>query len=140
MLARSFKTAAELQITDSEYEAALVVLRMLERGELHHLFEDEQSHFNAWDRATIPNGFNMACSGVRTSCGTVACIGGWMAMHMKLHMRRYVGYTHSPSLRSLFWGNTHSHTTTEQAAMAMRNFLTVGKPEWASTCGDKTSI
>jgi hypothetical protein len=59
MLARTFKTAAELGIPEHEAHALQTVLYMLEDGEI----KLESLYMGSWT--------------VTTSCGTTHCIAGW---------------------------------------------------------------
>ena len=127
MLAQSFMTHTELGVTAEEHTALIAVLGMLERGELVH---SSRNH-------SIPDGFNMGTCGY--SCGTTACIGGWVAA---LVGKDQVNYVHShfcgSPIRSLYWPNKdgipedkYSGITPAQAAFALRSFLSTGKPNWA---------
>lgn len=125
MLAQNFKTAAELGITDPEFDALSQVLGMLERNEL------------AYHRSLMPivaNGFNMGLIHRHDHCGTVACIYGWAKT---LHKSFMGGRT--DNLMDLFCGEGRPagfelrDITDEQAAIALRNYLTHGEPRWAET-------
>lgn len=132
MLAQNFQSASDLDISEQEHAALITVLGMLERNELvHHIAPIiGESGF----APTIPNGFNMECSGAQTDCGTMACIGGWVAILMGRRdkfINQYVN-TRNPNSKigRLYWGCTGSATTVEQAATALRNFLTDGDARW----------
>lgn len=130
MLAQNFKTPAELGIEELEFGALTKVLGMLERGELIH---EPRMKGNIFD-PQVQNGFCMACSGIQTSCGTVACIGGWVAILMGNKgpsINEYVNLVEgSSSLRDLYWGRSRRNVTPAQAAIALRNYLTHGEPRW----------
>lgn len=131
MLAQNFMTPTALKISDAEFEALVKVLGMLERGDLiqHGAWVSNE---DGWGfRPTIPNGFNMSCSGERTHCGTVACIGGWVAILTGRGHEFVNGMPGDHPLYKLCWSNTDSTTTTEQAAIALRSYLTTGDPCWA---------
>lgn len=118
MLAQSFKTPADLRITDAEFSSLLWVLGMLERGELVHDFELD---------AKMPNGFNMATVMSKKSCGSVGCIYGWartLAVWSTTVTSHY-------DLMALFCPSKQRSITPEQAAIALRSYLTTGKPRWA---------
>lgn len=119
MLARNFLTAEQLAISGAEHNALTKVLGMLERGELEHT-----------QGGQIENGFNMH-STAHNDCGTCCCIGGWAAILMSRHPNDYV-YSKAPGnpLHPLYWHRTSPLITTAQAAVALRNFLVTGKPNW----------
>lgn len=122
MLAQNFKTAANLDITDRELSALIKVLGMMERGEL---VDVEQF-------VRCDNGFNMGTQGM--GCGTPACIGGWAANLMGIHQLTYVdSYLASKKsghgLNELYW-NYSGRPNVEQAATALRSYLTTGNPHW----------
>lgn len=121
MLAQSFMTAKELQISDKELAALIKVLGMLERGDLKDAMQDER----------CDNGFNMGTQGA--GCGTPACIGGWVATLMNVPQMKYVdSYMltkgRPQGISNLYW--TTLSASVEQAAIALRNFLTTGQPRW----------
>jgi hypothetical protein len=120
MLAQNFKTADELEITESEQQALIKVLGMLERGELIDAKQEERCE----------NGFCIGTQG--RGCGTPACIGGWAALLMVRHQREYVNsymtrYHHQ--LGKLYWEYPDNVTTVE-AAHALRSYLTTGDARW----------
>lgn len=140
MLMQNFKTAAELELSEEEYDAHVRVLHMLERGELVHW---------TWERngpklADVPPGakwFNMRYSTLEDSCGTVACIGGWVGLVMglsELQASEYVSDVgegararlYYPHWRGGFTEQSRYKITTEEAAQALRNYLTTGEPRW----------
>lgn len=128
MLAQNFKTPAKLRITDAEFEALTRVLGMLERGEL----VDATCQTRSGEPDIIPNGFCMHWSGTQTDCGTVGCIGGWVAVLMGVNMNDYVNTKFSPNLRELYWFSAaYNKATVATAAIAVRNYLTHGEPRWA---------
>lgn len=130
MLARNFKTSAELNILPWELNAAITVLGMLERGEIHHVFDIAKVEGQC---------FNMGCTVYEIECGTIACIGGWMALVGGLkgsEVLRYVnGRGSSRALKSLFYGCIAEEVKISQAAEALCNFLTTGDPKWDEVVG-----
>lgn len=131
MLAQNFKTATDLGITEAEQEALIKVLGMLERDELVHY---RRPAFICWSQVEpdIPNGFNMETQGIRKPCGTVACIGGWVAFLIGQSQDDYVNKAEDVDggLHDLYWGHVDADTTPAQAALAVRNYLTDGDPRW----------
>ena len=119
MLARSFKTASELGVSEIEYSALLTTLFAFERGEITNFTMDRFRH----------------------ACGTPACICGW-ANHLS-------GGEAFPELdtpsagRSLFdrlpqnllvlfdiGYPKNDAATIEQAQRALSSYLTTGEPNW----------
>ncbi len=132
MLAQNFKEPKALKISDEEFVALVSVLGMLERSEL--------THRPALDPHG-DDGFNMGTVGSKTSCGTVACIGGWVAFLNGKSLYEAVQYVYRAHgrLKNLFYPPErfdYDDITTEQAAMAIRNFLTTGAPRWTDVMSD----
>jgi hypothetical protein len=105
-------SADQLHVTREEHSAMIEVLRMLERGEL-------------------VKRLNMGV----VWCGTIGCIGGWVAHIMGEDENCYANtyMFHGGGLQELYW-NTDAcleGTTPDQAASALRNFLTTGNAQWA---------
>lgn len=116
MLAQNFKTPADLEITDAEFDALTKVLGMLERGEI------------------TAHQFNMAEWG---HCGSVHCIGGWA---QTINQSNFKKPNRPKELERLFYpsivvveGKPFNGylATVPQAAIALRNYLTHGEPRWA---------
>ena len=120
MLMQNFKSADELKISVAEQAALIKVLGMLERGELKH------------SRDSNVKGdflFNMGTQGC--GCGTPACIGGWVAHLLGENQMAYVDkQMDNGPLNDLYWGRMSDYITVDQAATALRSFLTVGDPRW----------
>ncbi len=104
------------------------VLGMLERGELidspeHHPVETDF-------------GFYIGCQYKEHPCGTLACIGGWVAILNRWNatdnVNKYMPMG-SP-LRKLYWGYPCG-VKVEHAAIGLRNFLTFGDPKWDEALG-----
>jgi len=136
MLARTFMTAQDLKITEDERSALIKILGMLERGEFHkNDFSTHEYGFNM-NLCVYPLGRNQSWGLSGQKCGTVACIGGWVAMMMgKESTRDIIEYVHGRNpLRRLYWPNInmgdYTNITTAQAAHAVSNFLTTGNPDW----------
>lgn len=135
MLAQNFKTPAELEITDSEFEALHKVLRMLEREEVPHVSGRTPLPSS---KIGVPNGFNMGFVYSAHDCGTACCIVGWarfFAGDKTLLLR-----TKTAELEDLFCmgrptsglnrGKFSDNITPSEAAIALRNYLTHGEPRW----------
>lgn len=129
MLAQYFLAAEALGITEAEHDALVRVLGMLERGEISY-------HEPLWGDMTPGEnfiGFNMSRFYDRTECGTVACIGGWAEYVGKLpHKALVMKRRDIPALMRLFepccCGSDRIRPS--QAALALRNYLTLGEPRW----------
>ncbi len=132
MLAQNFKTAADLGITDAEFNALAKVLGMLERGELKaHDARDVQ----AWQGNAMPTYFNMVSWNSLADCGTVCCIGG-AAEYVGGFETAHFHHNNNFRLRQLLGIDggsllTVRPATPEQAAIALRNYLTCGEARWA---------
>ena len=129
MLAQNFLDPDLLGISPTAQAALIKVLGMLERGELHHCRRGDDIR---------PNGFNLANHRVELTCGTVACIAGWAdiaARPRRLNLLRQAAK--SAALADLFAPENLSwHAVTpEQAACALRNYLTLGEARWTEVLG-----
>lgn len=149
MLARTIKSAAELGVTETQHKYLLQVLDMLERGELRHapVVGDVEGQC-----------FNMATYEDRGDCGTVGCIAGWMQVLSGYtcfksfsfcpqedaeYLRKYAPAHRfqraeivSRALHNLFHMGDCEHddletVTPDQAAQAIRNYLSLGEPCWS---------
>lgn len=127
MLAQNFKTATDLGITEIEIESLIKVLGMLERGELNHAPSGEDP------------GFNMGAPHIQLSCGTVGCIAGWARYisggeAFPWANRASAFQIGGNSINELFVPSNYvaylSRIRPDQAAIALRNFLTFGEPRW----------
>lgn len=140
MLAQNFKSPTDLGLTDAEQSAFILVLGLLERGELVHVTK--------WSGASLRKDgqysgqFCMELwNDTFSSCGTIGCIGGTAEM---------VGNLPHGSLLDTMKGNQkltdlcfpgellfeagveidYSDITPAQAARALRSYLTTGDPNW----------
>lgn len=119
MLAQNFKTAEDLGITEAKVGALIKVLGRLERGELNHSFE-----------INTPTGFNMANYFATAECGTIGCIAGW-ADSILPEREHFMGVPWKDKLAELFHGGENPRSVTpEQAAIALRSYLTTGEARW----------
>ncbi len=135
MLAQHFKTAEELGISSDEFDALLKVLGMLERGELTHVIPKRAGILPNYDKGFTGH-FNMIREAINDDCGTVACILGTARVLFGMHL--FPGWEGKggalpKNLHSLFFPISVSAfklITTDQAAIALRNYLTSGDPLW----------
>ncbi len=123
---QNFKTAVDLGITEKQKGALLTTLVMMETGRLFHVPRTEV-------RPSFDNGlnqyFNMAISYGIADCGTVGCIRGTAERVGDVEF----GIFGLPSgLNNLFYSGValSSDPTVEQAATALRSYLTTGKAHW----------
>lgn len=133
MLAQNFKTAADLKITDRQKDALIKTLVLLETGKLVQ-----------WPTKNFPykkslsddffGYFNMNEWSCKYQCGTVACIGGTAERVGNLvnhELRRASAYNNP--LHQLFYPPTLTYfdiITLDQAAVALRSYLTTGHACW----------
>lgn len=135
MLAQSFQSAAELGIADIEQQALVTVLGMLERGELVYGKYPIAKMFRG------SNEFNMAATLDSSSdCGSIGCLCGWA--HIASGRKAFAEFFSEErsiealpiGLRRLFrfgagLGSLYS-IQPEQAATALRSYLTTGDAKW----------
>lgn len=113
MLAQNFKTAANLKITDAEHRSLVLVMGMFERGEI----PAEKFHMRS----------------VEDWCGSQACIMGWCLRVAGNDVFNGFVDDNGPLYRGLFlFGDSRRFrpAAPEQAAIAIRSFLTTGKAQW----------
>jgi hypothetical protein len=146
MLAQSFKTAVELYLTDEQRTALIEVLALLETEKLPHI---PNLFLGPWSSRYVRGQyFNMGKWLENYNCGTVSCIAGTACLisgngALFNSVRRpsgLVGMLFSRkhrTLRRLFFPNVRSFDdiTTEQAATALRSFLTTGDFDWHEITG-----
>ena len=139
MLARNYKTAAELGIPNEVYEALFEVRDRLDRGELVHWHPQDPDNFR---NPTVPNGFNMATWTNESECGTVGCIGGWVELISGAHImfdmdseltRLLYPLDDKTAVSSRFLRiDVYKTITPPQAVLAINNYLSTGKAQWES--------
>lgn len=144
MLAQNFKTPADLEISDIEFESLVKVLGMLERGDLVYGKHPIAKQFRGANEFNMAATLNQHQDGPH--CGTVACICGWA--HVVSDRRAFAQFFSSTweteseavadmpiNLRKLFRFGANLGSlfdiTPEQAATALRNYLVLGEPNWA---------
>lgn len=131
MLAQNFKSTADLGLSDDEYAALVTTLGMLERGELVHVRISDQPTFRH-DASGFTGHFNMGEWQEGFHCGTVCCIGGTAELIGQVEFN----ICDNHALEELFYPTalTPRHLwddiTIEQAARALRSFLTTGHANW----------
>lgn len=144
------KTATELGITDEELAALLIVRDNLSNGTFVHqpkLSDDLCNHKRPVDSDTKPY-FNMGLATTHGHCGSVGCIGGWVATILyggKIDAQKMAdnevsidGYVanggENGTLDDLFYPpfslDKWDDITPAQAAKAIDNLLHFGDPHW----------
>lgn len=137
----SAKACAErLNITERELKALMDTRNDLATEKLKYISNDE-----FYDDRTLKfrgRRFNMGVAAQRKDCGTACCIGGSMALRMRMSVRdadSYVGDYSVPSwaspkgLQALFFPPQHidyDRITPAQAVKAIDNFIETGDPKW----------
>ena len=149
-------SADALGIRPTEHKALLEV-----RG----LFANNVFHHDPDVDLEKPDGFNMNVSFEQGSCGTTACIGGWMFEAMRRdrtapchNAHSYLTYHSSDALGPLFWpfknrngtevldwtGDTYDFPPDlippAYALAAIDNFLATGDPDWPAACQLKPKL
>lgn len=130
MLAQSFKSAADLGITEPQFEALKKTLVLLETAKLRHV---DALMTGASDGTSFSGEFNMCNWKTRHECGTVGCIGGTAELIGNVsfgfiyhHPNRALRDLFLPSFSSKKW----NEITPVQAATALRSYLTTGDAKW----------
>jgi hypothetical protein len=133
MLAQNFKSSAELDLPESHVSALVKTLVLLETGKLRHV--PATSYDNK--TGTFSGCFNMCNWGAGSACGTIACIGGTAELIGGVSFGSIYDCTNTlltDSLRDLFLPpfsrKLWNAITTEQAATALRSYLTTGEARW----------
>jgi hypothetical protein len=124
MLAQNFKAPTDLGIRDDEFQSLVTVLRRFERQEV------PAERLDMWSLA-------------EPRCGTPACIAGFARYEQPGVFNRWENgreRTWPQGLQNLFWMSSDNETcaaisknnppSIEQAAIAIRNYLTHGDPRW----------
>ncbi len=146
MLAQSFKTAEELRITPKQFDALAKTLVLMETGKLVHVDDDEihssENNYNLpIEVCRFTGHFNMNLWRSKDDCGTVCCIGGTAELIGNVIFAPE--YLLPAELKTLFYPNDgmndngihYNDITVEQAATALRSYLTTGKANWESAIG-----
>jgi hypothetical protein len=131
MLAQSFKSAAELSITEPQRDALRKTLALLETGKLVHVRSYRTRDYNN----KFTGHFNMRAWDHAADCGTIHCIGG-TAEAITGDDRLFEGWAENPRscLHDLFAPDQRlrpwSTITPPQAARGLRSYLTTGDAKW----------
>lgn len=129
MLAQNFKSAVELAIGEKHRDALIKTLVLFETGKLKYTSDYEGCIYS---NSKFSGLFNMGCWRRRSPCGTVACIGGTAEMIGNVSFF-YANCDTETELFKLFYPRVHyslDMITVEQAARALRNYLSDGCADW----------
>lgn len=130
MLAQNFKSAADLNISEPQFEALRKTLVLFETEQLIHTTDYKVKDLNSRE---FTGHFNMRAWSVESECGTVRCIGGTASAVSGNHYL-FRNWERHDGLNALFAPNKRefpwSRITPEQAATALRSYLTTGDPRW----------
>jgi hypothetical protein len=140
MLAQNFMTAADLGLNDRQFDSLVKVLKLLEVGLLKHVSSPRYRYpgntpdeINSLPDPSFDGLFNMASWMCDSDCGTVACIGGTACL-LAGDPLLFLHGEELPALDALFFPvpsvGSSNWITTEQAARALRSYLTTGDPKW----------
>lgn len=134
MLAQNFKTANELQITEPQLSALIKTLVLFETGKIKYVPVSPDDFCPDDDNRKFSGHFNMVAWSMKHPCGTVACIGGTAEMVGGVDFQLLET---NDELDKLFYPEPYSYggVTVEQAARALRNYLTFGEPRWKEVLG-----
>ena len=138
MLMENFKGANDLEISEAKREALIKTLHLMETGEIVHrrVRSDYYPPYVRSQSHEFTGHFNMARWNTSMGCQTVACIGGTAEMigHVRFDFNGEcdVSYAlHDLFNPSLIGSLKHyKYISVEQAAQALRNYLTTGKADW----------
>lgn len=150
MLAKTFLDSNQLGISLEQRDALILTLDAMESGKLVHVPMDEPckvriiSYCVDDEDRDFTGGFNMDFWSISTKqCGTICCIGGAAeflgGISFSNDTRGFPSRDGIPeTLRDLFFPDNDASVavdmraiTVEQAAQALRNYLTLGKADWA---------
>ncbi len=135
MLARSFKTAVELEISDAMHKALVTVLGMMERGEIKDGEARAERGFTDFDYSNkTPTMFDMGRVFTDYECGTAGCILGWAIFVDKDILYDSSERTETDSgLHHLMFPNSIKAincVSVDQGRKALQSYLTTGNPRW----------
>lgn len=129
MLARSFKTAAELNIPEDQYQALLKTLDVFETDS-KLVWTERPDRVRSDVTPKFDHLFNMNCWNSTFPCGTISCIGGSAELISGIRMQTN---KKTIQLHNLFYPyeiHNWNLITPEIATQALRNYLTRGRAMW----------
>jgi hypothetical protein len=129
MLAQSFKSAADLGITEPQFDALRKTLVLLETGKLRHVPAPDNYQWSGTDFSFKFNMGSWRRDAAGGECGTVCCIGGTAELVGNVDFSDRAG-----ALDDLFYAKdcpiNLTAITPAQAATALRSYLTTGDARW----------
>ena len=125
MLAQSFKSAADLNITETDHAALIKVLALMETEQMRYVPSRELKIGRGYQEQ-YSGLFNMGMSFGRHECGTTNCIRG---AAIAIGQAEFRDATCDHGLNELFY-RWIGDPNVEQGARALRNYLTFGEPKW----------
>jgi hypothetical protein len=130
MLAQSFQSAEDLDISEAEKDALIKTLVLMETGKLTHAPIGDGYYPHT---GLFTGQFNMIHWNAVHSCGTVACIGGTAELvggvsfgKKTMSENKQLYRLFMPDLPDALW----NEITPKQAARALRSYLTTGNAKW----------
>ena len=131
MLAQSFMTADDLEISERQKDALIKTLVLLETGKLKHTQRPVDGTYLG-ENGKFTGQFNMnQWRHTYRECGSICCIGGTAELIGRVSFAEASGNLHRlfyPSI--LVASNDWNHITPAQAARALRSYLTTGDARW----------
>jgi hypothetical protein len=136
MLAQSFKSAAELDISERQKDALVKTLTLLETGKLVHVPNIPRKTIP--DYGDFTGHFNMGYWREHgETCGTVCCIAGTAELVGQVSFEDWMD---KPYLSELFGPaqiiSEWEKISVSQAATALRSYLTTGNANWPLVLGE----
>lgn len=128
MLAHSFLSAEDLDISSSQLKALIKTLKLFETGKLKHVQIDDDILGEMGNEFT--GHFSMVLWNIKRDCGTVCCIGGTAELIGGVIFNTD---KQNERLTRLFFPHflgQWNTITPAHAAQALRNYLTTGDPRW----------
>lgn len=124
---KAMMTAEQLQIEEWEKEALIWLRDQILEGEI------EYYNFEMDEAPAQGNTLNMVISYSKFDCGTVCCVGGWMALyHGELQISEYVA-SHQ-RLNELFYPDEElgdmNEITEREVLETIDHFLYTGEIVW----------
>jgi hypothetical protein len=132
MLAQNFMRPADLGLNDRQFDALVKTLKLLETNKLQHVIAPGYRFETPPAACGFDGVFNMAPWISDSACGTVACIGGTACL-LAGDPELFHGEEPAGDTDALFFPPHYvksNKITTEQAARALRSYLTTGDPKW----------
>lgn len=133
MLAQTILSAKELGLSEEMHGALVKLLGMFERGEI------PKEKFTMW---------SVGKPTTDPECGTAGCILGWASGLLGVNALPHDKWLEWYEMHKTDWQSNRLfypsfdgsmlgyHANTTQAARALRNYLSTGKPKWLEVMAD----